>query len=54
MKFGIFFELSVPRPWADGVEKAVYDNALESVTLPKLRYVCAPDQLAFFSTEVLD
>jgi hypothetical protein len=28
--------------------------ARTSVTLPKLRYVCAPDQLAFFSTEVLD
>jgi hypothetical protein len=28
--------------------------ARASVTLPKLRYVCAPDQLAFFSTEVLD
>src|SRR5437660_12668898 len=33
MKFGIFFELSVPRPWDDGVEKAVYDNALEQARL---------------------
>jgi hypothetical protein len=28
--------------------------ARASVTLPRLRYVCAADQLAFFSTEVLD
>ncbi|HZQ83732.1 MAG TPA: LLM class flavin-dependent oxidoreductase [Acidimicrobiales bacterium] len=33
MKFGIFFELSVPRPWDDGAEKAVYDNALEQARL---------------------
>lgn len=29
MKFGIFFELSVPRPWTDGREHTVYQNALE-------------------------
>jgi alkanesulfonate monooxygenase SsuD/methylene tetrahydromethanopterin reductase-like flavin-dependent oxidoreductase (luciferase family) len=39
VKFGIFFELSVPRPWHDGVEKAVYDNALEQARLA--------DQLGF-------
>src|SRR5215471_16619811 len=33
MEFGLFFELSVPRPFADGVERAVYDNALEQVRL---------------------
>ena len=33
MKFGIFFELSVPRPWDDGAEKAVYDNSLEQARL---------------------
>ena len=27
--------------------------AVADMTLPRLRYVCAPDQLAFFSTEVL-
>jgi alkanesulfonate monooxygenase SsuD/methylene tetrahydromethanopterin reductase-like flavin-dependent oxidoreductase (luciferase family) len=31
MRFGIFFELSVPRPFAPGVERAVYENALEQV-----------------------
>ena len=31
MKFGIFFELSVPRPFANGVEAAVYHNALEQI-----------------------
>ncbi len=29
MRFGIFFELSVPRPFAPGVEAQVYLNALE-------------------------
>ncbi|MBV8691879.1 MAG: LLM class flavin-dependent oxidoreductase, partial [Actinobacteria bacterium] len=33
MKFGIFFELSVPRPWDNGAEKLVYDNALEQARL---------------------
>lgn len=33
MKFGIFYELSVPRPWTRESERMVYDNALEQVTL---------------------
>ena len=33
MKFGIFYELSVPRPWDAESEKKVYDNALEQVRL---------------------
>ena len=33
MKFGIFYEISVPRPWTDGKEKQVYDNCLEQVRL---------------------
>jgi alkanesulfonate monooxygenase SsuD/methylene tetrahydromethanopterin reductase-like flavin-dependent oxidoreductase (luciferase family) len=33
MKFGIFFEISIPRPWHDGVEKAVYDRCLEQAVL---------------------
>lgn len=32
MKFGIFYELSVPRPWEEN-EIKVYDNALEQVRL---------------------
>ena len=39
MKFGIFYEISVPRPWDDGAEKRVYDNCLEQVKLA--------DQLGF-------
>lgn len=39
MKFGIFYELSVPRPWTPEAEKKVYDNALEQVRLA--------DQLGF-------
>jgi len=33
MKFGIFFELSVPRPWTRESERAVYKNALEQTRL---------------------
>src|SRR5512139_3850054 len=33
MRFGIFYELSVPRPFASGVERQVYENALEQVRL---------------------
>ena len=33
MKFGLFFELSVPRPWTRESERIVYDNALEQVKL---------------------
>jgi alkanesulfonate monooxygenase SsuD/methylene tetrahydromethanopterin reductase-like flavin-dependent oxidoreductase (luciferase family) len=29
MKFGIFFELSVPRPFSTAIERQVYENALE-------------------------
>jgi len=33
MRFGIFYELSVPRPFTPGVERQVYENALEQVRL---------------------
>jgi alkanesulfonate monooxygenase SsuD/methylene tetrahydromethanopterin reductase-like flavin-dependent oxidoreductase (luciferase family) len=33
MKFGIFFEISVPRPWGPGVEKRVYDHCLEQTVV---------------------
>src|SRR5918911_4210259 len=33
MQFGIFYELSVPRPWMRESERTVYNNALEQVTL---------------------
>ena len=33
MKFGIFYELSVPRPWDREAERTVYMNALEQVRL---------------------
>ena len=33
MKFGIFYELSVPRPWTREAERIVYDNALAQVKL---------------------
>ena len=28
MKFGIFYELQLPRPWSDGDELRLYQNAL--------------------------
>jgi alkanesulfonate monooxygenase SsuD/methylene tetrahydromethanopterin reductase-like flavin-dependent oxidoreductase (luciferase family) len=33
MKFGLFYELSVPRPWTRESERTVYMNALEQVRL---------------------
>ncbi len=33
MRFGLFFELSVPRPFGGGVERAVYERSLEQVRL---------------------
>src|SRR5665213_3430584 len=33
MEFGIFMELSVPRPWTPESERQVYANALEQVVL---------------------
>ena len=33
MKFGVFYELSVPRPWERETERQVYMNALEQVRL---------------------
>src|SRR6266403_1010849 len=33
MKFGLFYELSVPRPWTRESERTVYMNALEQVKL---------------------
>jgi len=33
MKFGIFFEMSTPRPFTRAIERQVYDNALEQARL---------------------
>ena len=33
MKFGIFYEISVPRPWDRRSEKKVFDNCLEQVAV---------------------
>ena len=33
MKFGLFYEISVPRPWGPDTEKKVYDNCIEQVRL---------------------
>ena len=39
MKFGVMFELSVPRPFNGGIERTVIENALEQIRLA--------DQLGF-------
>jgi len=41
VKFGVFYELSVPRPWTQDAERQVYLNALEQVRLA--------DELGFHS-----
>ena len=41
MKFGIFYEISVPRPWNREAELTVYDNCIEQVKLA--------DELGFHS-----
>src|SRR5262245_8877085 len=33
MKFGIFYEISVPRPWERETERQVYDNCIEQAVL---------------------
>ncbi len=33
MKFGIFYELQLPRPWAPGDEQRLYNNALDQMAL---------------------
>ena len=33
MKFGIFYELQLPRPWEAGGEHRLYQNALDQVEL---------------------
>src|SRR5206468_8754259 len=33
MKFGIFYELQLPRPWGDDDERQLYQNALTQVEL---------------------
>ena len=41
MKFGIFYEISVPRPWENDIEHTVYHRCLEQVRLA--------DELGFHS-----
>jgi len=39
MKFGIFYELQLPRPWEDGDELRLYQNALTQLeTADRLGY----------------
>lgn len=33
MKFGLFYEISVPRPWTRETERQVYDNCIEQAVL---------------------
>jgi alkanesulfonate monooxygenase SsuD/methylene tetrahydromethanopterin reductase-like flavin-dependent oxidoreductase (luciferase family) len=39
MKFGIFYELQLPRPWEEGDELRLYQNALTQLeTADRLGY----------------
>src|SRR5262245_57412316 len=33
MRFGIFYEHQLPRPWSEGLEHALFQNALDQVEL---------------------
>lgn len=33
MKFGIFYELQLPRPWTDNAEYELFTNALDQIEL---------------------
>ena len=33
MKFGIFYEHQLPRPWDDGLEQRLFQDALDQVEL---------------------
>ena len=33
MKFGIFYEHQLPRPWRDGDEQKLFNDALEQVEI---------------------
>src|SRR5260370_9608861 len=33
MKFGLFYEISIPRPWTRDTERMVYNNCLEQVNI---------------------
>jgi len=42
LKFGLFFEHQVPRPWAEGDEPRVFAEALEQIALAdQLGFDCA-------------
>ena len=54
MKFGIFYELQLPRPWKDGDEHKLYQNALSQVELAdKLGYDYAWEVRASLSRGIL-
>lgn len=46
MKFGVIYELSVPRPFTNGIERTVIENALEQIRLA--------DQLGFDTAWVVE
>ena len=33
MKFGIFYEHQLPRPWTEGIEQKLFQDALDQVEL---------------------
>ena len=33
MKFGVFYELQLPKPWIEGAEHRLFQEALEQIVL---------------------
>jgi hypothetical protein len=53
MKFGIFYELQLPRPWDEGGELRLYQNALDQVELAdRLGYDYAGRSSIIFSKSI--
>ena len=50
MKFGIFYELQLPRPWGQDDERQLYQNALTQVELADAAGIGLVDQLGGLGT----
>ena len=49
MKFGIFYELQLPRPWKPEAELTLYHNALDQLELPDdQRLACGDTDMGWF------
>ncbi len=51
MKFGIFYEHQLPKPWVAGKELKLFQDALEQAGMNKHEHIC--DSLELFGKEVM-